>query len=94
MNRVVLSAQLVQRNALRYTPAGLPALDVQLLHESEVAQDCPPRKLQFPLKALAIGGISSKLAAMALGTQAMFGGYLAPARNGKGLILHIQDIES
>ena len=36
MNRLLLSAQLVERAALRYTPAGLPALDVALKHESEL----------------------------------------------------------
>ncbi|MEP7102565.1 MAG: primosomal replication protein N, partial [Burkholderiales bacterium] len=36
MNRLVLTAQLVERGALRYTPAGLPALDLSLKHESEV----------------------------------------------------------
>lgn len=39
MNRLVLSATLVQRAALRYTPAGLPALDLSLQHESEVSED-------------------------------------------------------
>ncbi|MEO8805817.1 MAG: primosomal replication protein N, partial [Burkholderiaceae bacterium] len=28
MNRLVLTAQLLERGALRYTPAGLPALDL------------------------------------------------------------------
>ncbi|HEX6362976.1 MAG TPA: primosomal replication protein N, partial [Albitalea sp.] len=30
MNRLVLQAQLVERAAVRYTPAGLPALDLVL----------------------------------------------------------------
>jgi primosomal replication protein N len=36
MNRLVLQAQLVERGALRYTPAGIPALDLNLKHESQV----------------------------------------------------------
>jgi primosomal replication protein N len=55
MNRLVLSAQLVERGALRYTPAGLPALDLSLKHESEVTQDGQPRKISMEIKARAIG---------------------------------------
>jgi hypothetical protein len=35
VNRLVLSAQLVERGALRYTPAGLPAFDLELKNESQ-----------------------------------------------------------
>ena len=35
-NRLALSAAIVERGALRFTPAGLPALDLSLKHESEV----------------------------------------------------------
>jgi primosomal replication protein N len=33
MNRLVLAATLLERGVLRYTPAGLPALDLVLKHE-------------------------------------------------------------
>jgi primosomal replication protein N len=95
MNRLLLSARLVQREALRHTPAGLPALDVQLLHASEQPQDGPPRKLSFSLKALAIGAAhTGRLAALPLGQEARFAGFLAPSRNGKGLVLQITEIET
>jgi primosomal replication protein N len=32
MNRLVLQAQVLERKAMRYTPAGLPALDLRLAH--------------------------------------------------------------
>ena len=44
MNRLVLQAQLVERSAPRYTPAGLPALDLSLRHESTVSEDGQPRR--------------------------------------------------
>ena len=34
MNRLVLTAQLVERGAMRYTPAGLPALDLSLFRSN------------------------------------------------------------
>jgi len=89
MNHLVLQAVLEQRGALRYTPAGLPALDLVLAHESEVSQDGQARKVSMQLKALAIGSMVASVSAMPLGSGATFSGFLASARNGKGLLFHI-----
>ncbi len=93
MNRTLLSGLLVERQALRYTPAGLPALNVGLKHESTVSEDGQPRKVSMEMRAVAIGEITRTLSAMALGTQGHFGGFLASARNGRGLLLHITSVE-
>ena len=45
MNRLVLQAQLVEKGAVRYTPAGLAAFDLSLKHESQVSQAGAPRKV-------------------------------------------------
>ena len=55
MNRVVLSAQLVERGAVRYTPAGLPACDFSLKHESQVTEAGQARKVSMEMRAVAIG---------------------------------------
>ena len=93
MNRLVLSARLVERGALRYTPAGLPALDLSLAHESEVTEDGQPRKVSLEMRALAIGAITQPLAAMALGSRGTFAGFLAAARNGRGFRFHVTALE-
>lgn len=93
MNRVVLSAVLVERQALRYTPAGLPALNLGLKHESTLSEDGQPRKVSMEMRAVAIGGITQPLGTMALGAEALFGGFLASARNGRGLLFHITSVE-
>ena len=93
VNRFLLSATLVQRSALRYTPAGLPALDLSLKHESTVSEDGQPRKVSMEMRAVAIGGITQQLGTMALGSEGLFGGFLASARNGRGLLLHITSVE-
>jgi primosomal replication protein N len=93
MNRLVLSAHLVERGAMRYTPAGLPALDLQLKHESEVTEDGAPRKVLMELRAVAIGVITQALNAMSLGQGGLFGGFLAAARNGRGVLFHITSVE-
>ena len=93
MNRLVLSAQLVERGAVRYTPAGLPAIDFSLKHESEVSENGQPRKVSLEIRALAIGDISTVLASMALGSSGQFGGFVAAMRNGRGVRFHITSID-
>ena len=89
MNRLVLTATLVQRSALRFTPAGLPALDLQLAHESTVSEDGQPRKVSLEMRAVAIGAITQPLSALALGSDGTFAGFLAATRNGRGLRFHV-----
>ncbi len=93
MNRVVLSGVVAERQALRYTPAGLPALNLSLQHESTVSEDGQPRQVSMEMRAVAIGEITRRLAPMALGTAGLFGGFLASARNGRGVLLHITSVE-
>jgi primosomal replication protein N len=93
LNRLVLSAMLLERRALRYTPAGLPALDFSLKHESEVSEDGQPRKVSMEIRARAIGAVTQVLGAMALGSAGLFGGFLAVGLNGRGLLFHITSVE-
>jgi primosomal replication protein N len=93
LNRLLLSAQLVERAAMRYTPAGLPALDVGLKHESELSENGQPRKVSMEMRAVAIGEVTRSLTAMALGDAAVFAGFVTSARNGRGLLFHITTVE-
>lgn len=92
MNRLVLSAQLVQRGAMRYTPAGLPALDLSLKHESQVTQDGQPRKVSVEIKARAVGEISKQLALLEMGSEHGFAGFLGSQRNGRGVVFHVTEL--
>jgi primosomal replication protein N len=93
MNRLVLSAQLIERGALRYTPAGLPALDLALKHESEVTQDGKPRKVSMEIKARAVGEITQRLAGIEIGSDRGFAGFLGSQRNGRGIVFHVTDVD-
>jgi primosomal replication protein N len=93
MNRVVLQATLVQRQAMRYTPAGLPALDLSLAHSSTVSEDGQPRQVSFEMRAVAIGGVTRSLQPLPLGSTGRFGGFLTSQRNGRGLLFHITEVE-
>jgi primosomal replication protein N len=93
MNRFVLAASLVERAALRYTPAGLPALDLGLRHESTVTEDGQPRKVSMEMRAVAIGGVTQVLMSLGLGSGALYGGFITSTRNGRGLLFHITSVE-
>jgi len=92
LNRMVLSASLVERGAVRYTPAGLPALDCRLQHESVATEDGQVRKVSLEIKALAIGAMSRSLGALVLGQSGLFAGFLATTRNGRGMLFHITEL--
>jgi primosomal replication protein N len=94
MNRLVLQATLVQRQALRYTPAGLPALDLSLAHSSTVSEDGQPRQVSFEMRAVAIGAVTSGLLPLPLGSTGLFAGFLTSQRNGRGLLFHITEVEA
>jgi primosomal replication protein N len=94
VNRLVLAAALVERSATRYTPAGLPALDLVLKHESMASEDGQPRKVSFEIKAVAIGAVTQLLMPLALGTELLTGGFVTSTRNGKGLLFHITSVEA
>ena len=92
MNRMVLSATLVERAAPRHTPAGLPALDLGLHHASTVSEDGQPRKVAMELRAVAIGTVTQAVFALPLGAAAVWAGFLAGGRNGRGLLFHVTSV--
>jgi primosomal replication protein N len=89
VNRLVLQALVQERAAVRYTPAGLPAMDLLLKHESEVSEDGQARKVSLEIKAVAIGEVTRQVGLLAVGAQAQFAGFLAQSRNGRGIVFHV-----
>ncbi|MDE5144472.1 primosomal replication protein N, partial [Paenibacillus larvae] len=78
---------------LRYTPAGLPALDLKLEHGSKQSEAGVQRDVAAVVKAVAFGALAERLARQALGSLWTFQGFLAPPRNAKTLVFHVQDIQ-
>ncbi|TFZ08616.1 primosomal replication protein N [Ramlibacter humi] len=93
MNRVALTAHIAEASALRYTPAGLPALDFRLEHESQVQEAGQARQVKAAIRAVAIGSLAETLARQPIGSRWTFTGFLATPRNGKHPVLHIQTFE-
>jgi primosomal replication protein N len=93
MNRLILRAQLVERGALRYTPAGIPAFDLSLRHESQVTQEGQPRQVSVEIRARALGEITRRLAQVELGSTHGFAGFLGSQRNGRGIVFHVTEFD-
>ena len=91
VNLVRLSAVVVQVQSLRNTPAGIPAINLVLEHESQQVELDTPRLVKLQLRAVAFGAQAEILARQGLDSVCEFHGFLANARNGKGVVFHIQD---
>ncbi|HXY22397.1 MAG TPA: primosomal replication protein N [Burkholderiaceae bacterium] len=91
MNRVLLNATLIERTALRYTPAGVAVIEAQLEHQSDAIEAGVSRRLQFPFGAIALGGTAKQLANESLGSELSLSGFLAPrSRRSARLLVHVQ----
>ena len=92
-NQLTLSAVLAEIQLLRYTPAGLPALDLRLEHESVQSEAGERRQVKASVRAIAFGALAERLARQATGSEWTLRGFVAAGRGGKGLVFHIQDIQ-
>jgi len=93
VNQVLLSACIAEASALRYTPAGLPALNFRLEHESEIEEAGQQRQVKAAVKAIAFGSLAETLARQPIGSPWRFTGFLATPRNGKHPVLHVQSFQ-
>ena len=93
VNQLVLTACIAELDALRYTPAGLPALNLRLEHESDVQEAGQTRQVKAVMKAVAFGAIAERLVKQAIGSAWRFNGFLATPRNGKHVVFHIQEFQ-
>ena len=79
---------------MRYTPAGLPALDIRLEHGSDVQGAGQTRQVKANLKAVAIGSVAERLVQQPLGLEFKFTGFISSPRNSKQIVFHIQDFQN
>jgi primosomal replication protein N len=93
-NRLTLDATLAERGDLRYTPAGVPALECVLRHASVQREAGGERKVDCELAAVAFGAPATALARVPTGTPLRCMGFVARRyRTGMTLALHIDEFE-
>ena len=89
-NRLTLDATIAQREPLRYTPAGIPALDCTLRHASRQAEAGGERIVECELYAVAFAEVAEALVTMPEGEPLRCEGFLARRwRTGTSLAMHI-----
>jgi primosomal replication protein N len=94
-NRLMLDATLAERGDLRYTPAGIPALDCMLRHASVQPEAGGNRKVDCELAAVAFGDPATALARVPAGTALRCKGFLARRyRTGITVALHVNEFET
>ena len=94
-NWLTLDAILAERGDLRYTPAGIPALECVLKHASVQPEAGGERKVECELQAVAFGEPALALAKLPTGTPMRCTGFLARRyRTGFTLALHVNEFES
>ncbi len=93
MNQLILRAAVLELGSIRYTPAGLMALDLSLKHEGQSQEDGKPRQVSMEIRALGIGEICKRLQSLGVGSESLFKGFLAHQRNGRGMIFHVTAVQ-
>ncbi|MEQ1667149.1 MAG: primosomal replication protein N [Sulfuriferula sp.] len=94
-NRVELSGILTQRDALRYTPAGLPLIECRILHESQQIEAGLTRQVKVEVAALAVGELAQQLSQVALAQTLSVSGFLAQkSQKSSHIVLHICSLEN
>ena len=91
VNSLAITATIEEVQALRFTPAGVPALNLVLDHVSETVEAGVKRQVAASLKAMAFGSVAERLARQAIGSHWRFEGFLANASRSKSVVLHVQD---
>jgi len=93
-NQVELSGVLAELGALRYTPAGIPAIEFLIRHQSERLEAGMPRRANAEITAVAFDTLARQIASASLGATLTARGFLA-AKNQRSakIVLHVTDIE-
>ncbi|MEA3120791.1 MAG: primosomal replication protein [Paraburkholderia sp.] len=94
MNKLQLTASVVEREPLRYTPAGVPIASCTLRHCAEVVEAGIVRQVELTMPALAAGAASGRLESCEMGVEMLFTGFLAKKnRNARTLVFHITELQ-
>lgn len=93
-NQLVLTATVAREEALRYTPAGLPVLEMWLGHHSKQTAAGFERDVNCEIQAVLIGDRARELTGKLLGNTVTVTGFLSQRsmRNPR-LVLHIEYVE-
>ena len=73
---------MIERSVLRYTPAGVEALDLRVNHVSTQVLASHVQQIELELQCVAFAGLAQKLQGVQAGQTLHIAGYLMPNRRG------------
>jgi primosomal replication protein N len=94
INRCELVGRLIEREPLRYTPAGVPIVRARLTHTSRRIEAGGEREVNVEIECVAVETLARLLASAAVGTTVKASGFLAAkSKTSRQLVLHIEQLE-
>jgi len=94
LNQLVLTATVEREDALRYTPAGIPVLEIWLSHHSKQREAGFDRMVQCEIQAVMIGDIAREWSGKLAGQLVNLTGFLSQrSMKNPRLVLHIEYAE-
>lgn len=93
-NEVAIDGRLLKRSALRYTPAGTPAIDLLIGHSSIQSEAGSRREARCEIEAVALGEMAVRLSTARLNRSLQVSGFLAQHSLGNSkLVLHVVSMD-
>ena len=93
-NRLTLAGTLAARDALRYTPAGVPIVSFQVAHASRHHEAGAAREVEMEMACVAVEELARLIAAAPLGAAVVTAGFLArKGKSSRQLVLHVTELE-
>ncbi|MCR2746683.1 primosomal replication protein N [Limnobacter parvus] len=90
VNQFTLTATLIAKSIVRYTPAGLPICEFELEHESEQLEASKPRMVKCTVQALALGVAANQVSGLEVGSLKNWSGFIAlRSHKSKSLRFHV-----
>ncbi|WAV94240.1 primosomal replication protein N [Oxalobacter aliiformigenes] len=94
-NRLCLTGRILERESIRYTPAGIPVISARLGHRSQQPEAGTDRNVEFEMPAIVIGDMTGKFEKLATDTFYRFTGFMAAKSfKSKSLLFHITGFSS
>ena len=93
-NRIEIEGSIAALERVRYTPAGVPIVELKLTHASEQLEAGKPRQVELEISAVAAGDLTGRLSRTPLGARIRASGFLAHKGKAKiQLVMHIVEFE-
>jgi primosomal replication protein N len=93
-NQVELTGDVIEREALRFTPAGIAILAFRVRHESTQTEAKMPRQVKFEIDAMAAGETAQRMDALRPGQRVRLHGFLSTrSRLSTRIVLHVNQFE-